>query len=125
MGTIRIWVNGVPKNLLKRPMLSKLLNVFSSQDRRITFYLPASILPDNREGIITYFMDSVSQKNYCLSLWKQFFQHTYIMTFTLNIIHIHIKVIPTHVHHVLTLNIIHMHIHNDNYPQVHSNTPTS
>ena len=25
----------------------------------------------------------------------------------------------------ITHNIIHMHIHNDNYPQVHSNTPTS
>jgi hypothetical protein len=74
---------------------------FSSQDRIITFYLPASIPADHKEGV----MDSLSQKNYYLSLWKQLFEHTYIMK--------------------ITLNIIHMHMHNDNYPQVHSNTPTS
>jgi hypothetical protein len=28
MGTIRIWVGGVPENLLQRPMLSQQLNAF-------------------------------------------------------------------------------------------------
>jgi hypothetical protein len=80
---------------------------FSSQDRRIIFYLPASIPADHKEGV----MDSVSLKNYYLSFWKQLFKHTYIMTITLNIIHIHIKDIQTH-------------LHQDTYPQCYSHAHT-
>jgi hypothetical protein len=67
IGTISIWVSGGPENLLQRPMLS-----FTSQDRRIILYLPASIPADHKEEV----MDSVSQKNYYLSFWKQLFKHT-------------------------------------------------
>jgi hypothetical protein len=48
----------------------KAVKCFSSQNRRIFFYLPASIPADYKEGVITYFTDSVSQKNYHLSLKK-------------------------------------------------------
>ena len=96
MSTIRILVSGGYRKFVLKENVVTAGMCFYSQDRRIIFYVSESIPADHKEGV----MDSVSQKNYHLSLWKQSFKHTYITKISLNIIH----------------------MHNDNYPQVYSNT---